>query len=171
MKTSSLIKLLVIPSIRDSIQYNPALAITRAIRRTSKEKLYQKLGFEFLQSTRWLQKLSLFYKIIKSESPSYLYYLKAITSYSTTNSENLPPIRTNHSFFKNTFFPFTIIEWNKLDLNIRCSPSYKLFRKLILEFIRTQPNSIFNVCNSLGLTYLTRLHVGLSHMREHKITS
>ena len=61
-----------------------------------------------------------------------------------------------------------IIEWNKLDSNIRCSPSYKLFRKRILEFIRPQPNSIFNVPNSLGLTYLTRLRVGLSHLREHK---
>ena len=66
------------------------------------------------------------------------------------------------------FFPSTIIEWNKLDSNICCSPSYKLFRKRILEFIRPQPNSIFNVPNSLGLTYLTRLRVGLSHWHEHK---
>ena len=66
------------------------------------------------------------------------------------------------------FFPSTIIEWNKLDSNICCSPSYKLFRKQILKFIRPQPNSIFNVPNSLGLTYLTRLRVGLSHLREHK---
>ena len=49
-----------------------------------------------------------------------------------------------------------------------CSPSYKLFRKRILEFIRPHPNSIFNVPNCLGLTYLTRLRVGLSHLREHK---
>ena len=33
----------------ESIQYNTALAITRAIRETSKEKLYQELGFESLQ--------------------------------------------------------------------------------------------------------------------------
>ena len=46
--------------------------------------------------------------------------------------------------------------------------SFKLFRKRILEFITRQPNSIFNVPNSLGLTYFTRLCVGLSHLREHK---
>ena len=80
----------------------------------------------------------------------------------------MPPIKTNHSFFKSTFFPSIIIEWNKLDSNIRCSPSYKLFRKRILELIRPQPNSIFIVPNSLGLTYLTRLRVGSSHLREHK---
>ena len=34
----------------ESIQYNAALAITGAIKGTSKEKLYQELGFESLQS-------------------------------------------------------------------------------------------------------------------------
>ena len=53
--------------------------------------------------------------------------------------------------------------------NIHCYPSYKLFRKRILDFIRPQPNSIFNFSNSLGLTYLTRLPVGLSYFREHKL--
>ena len=35
-----------------SIQYNAALAITGAIRCTSKEKLYQELGLESLQKRR-----------------------------------------------------------------------------------------------------------------------
>ena len=59
----------------ESIQYNAALAITGAIRGTSKEKLYQELGFESLQSRRWFQKLSFFYKIIKNELPPYFYHL------------------------------------------------------------------------------------------------
>ena len=150
----------------ESIQYNTTLAITGAIRGTSKEKLYQELGFEFLQCRRWFRKLSYFYKIIKNESPSDLCHLipKPLTSYPTRNSENLPPIKTN---LKNTFFPSNIIEWNNLDSNIRCSPSDKLFRKRILEFIRPQPNIILSVPNSLGLSHLTRLHVGLNHLREH----
>ena len=36
----------------ESVQYNTALAIAGAIRGTSKEKLYQELGFESLQSRR-----------------------------------------------------------------------------------------------------------------------
>ena len=154
----------------ESIQYNAALAKTGGIRRTSTEKHYQELGFESLQSRRQFRKLSLFYKIKKKESPSYFCHLirKPSTSYSTRKSEKLSPMKANHGFFKNSFFPSTMRERNKLDSNIRCSPSYKLFRKRILEFIRPQPNSIFNVPNSLGLTYLTRLRVGLSHLREHK---
>ena len=37
----------------DSIQYNAALALTGAIRGSSREKLYQELGLESLQLRRW----------------------------------------------------------------------------------------------------------------------
>ena len=75
---------------------------------------------------------------------------------------------TSTSWVKETFIPSTIIEWNKLDSNIHCSPSNKLFRKWLLEFIRTRHNSTFNIPSTLGLTYLTRLRVGWSHLRDHK---
>ena len=39
------------------VQYNSELAITDAIRGTSKEKLYHKLGLESLEKTRWYRKL------------------------------------------------------------------------------------------------------------------
>ena len=47
-------------------QYNASLAITSAIRGTSKEKLYQEFGFESLQDRRWFHKLCTFYKIFKN---------------------------------------------------------------------------------------------------------
>ena len=47
----------------ESIQYNAALAITGAIRGTSKEKLYQELGLEYLQHRRWFRRLCLFAKL------------------------------------------------------------------------------------------------------------
>ena len=37
----------------ESIQYNACLAITEAIRGTSREKIYQELGLESLQLRRW----------------------------------------------------------------------------------------------------------------------
>ena len=49
----------------ESVQYDAALAITRAIRGSSREKLYQKLGLESLKSRRWYQKLCLFFKLKK----------------------------------------------------------------------------------------------------------
>ena len=49
----------------ESIQYNAALAITGAIRGTSKDKLYRELGLEQLSSRRWFKRLCLFHKIKK----------------------------------------------------------------------------------------------------------
>ena len=40
----------------EKIQYNSALAITGAIRGTSKEKLYQELGLESLENRQWYRK-------------------------------------------------------------------------------------------------------------------
>ena len=45
---------------------------TGAIRGSSREKLYQELGFESLQQRRWYRKLCSFYKVFKNESPRYL---------------------------------------------------------------------------------------------------
>ena len=78
--------------------------------------------------------------------------------------------KVNHNFFKISYFPSTIIEWIKLDSNIGVSPSYLSFKKRTLEFIRPHPNSIFNVLNSLALTYLTRSRLSLSHLCYHKFT-
>ena len=57
----------------ESIQYNACLAITGAIRGTSKEKLYQEIGLEFLQLRCRYRKLGMFYKIFKRKSPQYLF--------------------------------------------------------------------------------------------------
>ena len=59
----------------ETIQYNAALAITGAIRGSSSEKLYQKLGLETLQQRHWYRKLCCFYKILKSQSESHTQYV------------------------------------------------------------------------------------------------
>ena len=57
----------------ESIQYNARLAITGAIRGTSKERLYQELNIEPLQLRRWYRNLRMFYQIYQSKSPQYLF--------------------------------------------------------------------------------------------------
>ena len=56
----------------EPIQYRPCLAITDAIRGTFREKIYQELRLELLQSRRWYRKLAMFYKIYVNNSPFYL---------------------------------------------------------------------------------------------------
>ena len=95
----------------------------RAIHGSSREKLYHELGFESLQQRRWYKKLCCFYKIFKNESPRYLFNIIPTRNpfYITRNHTNIPLFKTNHIFFKNSFFPSTIIEWNNLDLKLRNS--------------------------------------------------
>ena len=99
------------------------LVITRAIRGTSSENLFEKIGLESLQLRRWFRKLSCFYKLFKSEYPHYLFKLipSKSSSYVTRNIHNIPFFKTRHTFFKNSFFPSAIIEWNKLDHIIKNS--------------------------------------------------
>ena len=93
-----------------SIQYNAILAITGAIRRTSREKLYHELGFKALVSRRWYHKLWCFYKVFKTKSPRYLFEV----------------------------------------------------------FIRPSESNIFLCNNPKGMQLLTRLRLGLSHLRDHR---
>ena len=57
------------------VQYDEGLAITRAIRGTSREKLYAELGIESLKFRRWFRKLACFYKIQSTGLPKYLLQL------------------------------------------------------------------------------------------------
>ena len=57
----------------ESVQYSAALAITSAIKGSSRKKLYQELGLESFSMRRCYIKLSLLlFKIIKTESPPSL---------------------------------------------------------------------------------------------------
>ena len=106
-----------------SVQYNACLAITGAVRGSSRGKMYQKLGLESLQQRRWYRKLCGFSKVFKKKRPRYLFNIISIrnTIYSTRNHVYIPLFKTNRNFFKNSFFPSTIIEWNNLDPNLRNS--------------------------------------------------
>ena len=59
----------------ESVKYNAALGITGAIRRASKEKLYQELGLDTLRNGRWLRRLSYLCKIISNKLSNFLYEL------------------------------------------------------------------------------------------------
>ena len=88
---------------------------------------------------------------------------------STTRHENSVPLfNVKHDYFKNSFFPSTVIEWNKLESNIRNSESLVLFKKRILAFIKPFANKSFQCHNPKGSKLITRLRLGLSHFRFHK---
>ena len=86
----------------------------------------------------------------------------------TRHCKNVLAIHVKHDYFKNSFFPSTISEWNKLDCKIKSSGSLSIFKKNLLNFIRPCANSIFNIHYPYGTKILTKLRIGLSHLRDHK---
>ena len=70
-------------------------------------------------------------------------------------------------YFKNSFIPNVIYEWNKLDPHIRSSASYNLSRDTLLKFISPAQRKTFDVNDSVAVKLLTRLRLGFSHLHEH----
>ena len=105
--------------------------------------------------------------MFKTESPMCLFELTptARRAYITRNINNIPLFNVKHDCFNKSFFPSPIIEWNNLHSNIRNSESLALFKKRILAFIRPSANSTFHCHDPEGLKLITRLRLGLSHLR------
>ena len=154
----------------EAVQYNAALAISGCVCGTSREKIYSKLGLTSLYDRRRFHRLSLYYKILNNLTPEYLRILipdSIRRSYAMRNDRgNVLPARTQK--YRYSFFPDTSKAWNLLSSFIKCSPSLSIFKKRYSDFFIVKPNTIYEIHNPIGLRYLTRLHVGLSHLRSHK---
>ena len=61
-----------------------------------------------------------------------------------------------------------IVEWNKLDINLRNAKSFLIFRNSLLKIGRPIQNPIYKIHDPMGIKYLTRLRLGLSHLNDHK---
>ena len=92
---------------------------------------------------------------------------KVTHHYQTRNSEDLAIYQTRTNIFKYSFFPYSIMECNKLSSSIRNS-TYPVFQDHLLNIIRPVSNPVYNIQNYIGLKLLTRLRLGLSHLNEHR---
>ena len=89
----------------ETVQYNAALAITGAIKGTSREKLYQELGLEYLQQRRWMRRLCLFYKVVSTKLPAYIYDVIPLVRQSQRHPNTVNSISCRTDYFNNLFFP------------------------------------------------------------------
>ena len=67
-----------------------------------------------------------------------------------------------------SFFPSTIIEWNKLNKRIWQSITMLSFRNALLKIDWPTPKPVYNIHDLNGLKLLTRLRLGLNYLNEHK---
>ena len=138
---------------------------------TSREKLYEELGWESLSLRRWSRRLVLFYKIVNDITPDYTRYpipQLPQAMYSFRNADVIGQIRARTTSFKTSFYPDCLSEWNKLDPEIRLSPSLSIFKTKLSKLIRPTPKLVYGIHDPKGLAILTQLRVGLSKLNFHK---
>ena len=129
------------------IQYQAARIVTGAWQGTSREKLYDDLGWESLQNRRTARKLCILYETLKNSYPRYLSEILNDCKYSQ-NSRLFDlqmlktfPCRTNK--FKATCLPSAIRDWNLLSFETKTAVSKQAFKNKILKLTRPKKNILF----------------------------
>ena len=115
----------------------------------------------------------LFYKILNGLASKYLYDILPVSKnrrYIIRNQakSKLSQFFTRTKSFSNSFSPYCIKEWNKLDTKVKNLPSLYTFKKAFLVFCKTEENSLFNGHNPIGVKYLNKLRLNFNHLNEHK---
>ena len=155
----------------EAVQYSAALAVTGAWKGTSREKIYEELGWESLDLRRWSRHLVLFYKIMKNVTPDYT--RNPIpqcqeSNHSLRRQATIGQIRERTERFKSTFYPNCLSEWEKLDPESRESCSVNVFKKHLLGLIRPPSKSVYGSHDPKLVSVLMQLRVGLSELNYHK---
>ena len=98
--------------------------------------------------------------------PEYLFdiFARASHLYNTRLSQNVIAFCSKNDVFKYSFFPSTILEWNKLDRKIQQSATILSFRNALLKICRPTPKSVYKIHDPTGLKLLTRLKLQLSYL-------
>ena len=137
----------------ERVQYQAALAITGTWQGTNTDKIYEELGWESLSNRRWFHRLVHFYKIQNNMAPEYLknHIPPPNVHHMGTRSNNIPLIKSNRNYFKNSFFPDSISTWNLLDSTLKEKASLGSFKCGILDIIRPKKKSISDIHNPVGV--------------------
>ena len=133
-------------------------------------RLYNELGLESLKFRHWFRTLCLFFKIIKHGLQEYLFNLipQSNHQYNARTTEDIRTFYCRTDIFKYSYFPATIMKWNKRDEKLRKSQSLPYFKNALLKVGRSTAKSFYNINNPIGLKLLARLRLGLSQLNEHK---
>ena len=155
----------------ESLQYQAGLAVTGAWKGSSTQKIYDELGWESLHHRRYFRRITQFFKIMNGLTPQYLVDPVPVPRrhlFGRHPTNDLYEFSYRNQRFLNSFYPDSVICWNKLSPETRKIDTLKKFKENILKDIKPEPKSIFNLHDPDGVKFIYQLRVGLSPLREHK---
>ena len=129
----------------EQVQYKAALTVSGCWQGTSRERLYDELGWESLSDRRWARRMSTFYKIKNELAPSYLsdHLPEQSVTDTSLRERNISSPFSRTERYGNSFFPYCIENWNKLDTSVKILPSLTCFKKHLNSFIRPKGNVFY----------------------------
>ena len=124
-------------NLLEQVQYRAGKIVSGAISRTSKDLVYQELGWHSLEERRYVQRLKVFHKILNGKTPIYLQNeipRPNPTRENLRNNDDIPKIR-GLVLYENTFIPRTICDWNRLRDEVKDTESEDSFARKITREI------------------------------------
>ena len=154
----------------EQVQYKAALIVSGCWQGTNRDKLYEELGWESLSHRRWHRRLTIYYKITNSLTPSYMneHIPEQIEPNVSLRRHAVRTPLCRTSRFANSFFPFCLSEWNSLDDSIKASPSLSEFKTKLNSLIRPKGNYFYSIRDNSGIKLLTKIRVTFSDLRDHR---
>ena len=125
----------------EKIQMNAARIVTGLPVFASFNSLYLETGWETLSDRRRVRKLTLMFKIVNNDVPSYLLDLLP----NRVNETNICNLRNNTDFaipftrlcsYESSFFPSTLKLWNDLDTPIRNLPTLPNSKQILRLYVK-----------------------------------
>ena len=155
----------------ESVQYQAALAVTGTWKGSSREKIYNELGWESLHHRRYFRRITQFFKIMNGLTPQYLVDpipmpRRHLFGRHVTNDIYCFSYRNDRFLY--SFYPDAVNSWNALDADVRKTETLSGFKKIIMKSIQPKKRSVFNVHDENGIRHIFQLRVGLSSLRAHK---
>ena len=106
--------------------------------------------------------MTTFYKVEYELSPSYL------SDHLPERSVNITTPFSRIEMYGNSFFPYCIENWNKLDNSVKILP-LTCFKNHLNSFIRPKGKRFYGINDNSGMK-LSKIKVQFSDLRDHRYT-
>ena len=155
----------------ESIHKESARIVTGATKLVSIELLYKDTCWDTLAERRKKHKIIKLHNMVYNYTPSSLSNIlprrnSEIHNMRTRQSNHLSTIKTNTTFYKNSFLPSTVHIWNNLPTIIRENPSVSVLKNY-LDREKNKSPSYRSYGNRTAQIYHSRLRLQCSSLKAH----
>jgi ribonuclease P/MRP protein subunit RPP40 len=151
----------------ESVQIEALRIITGATKYCNLDKLYHESGIEPLVERRRKHKLSLLFKMKNNLVPNYLCNLippRVDHRFELRHPQRLPLIPCKTEFYRTSFLPSAIREWNSLPTSIIDQTTIHSFKTSLNAKSNLKSNVLFNIGERRLQMLHTRLRLGCSSL-------